>query len=335
MSRKIHPPSACDALFHPEQPDRAASGTRAEINQAAGSSQKARPKQTARPKQKDCVMLGMKFIVPAFIAFTLIPAAFESASAASDPTGIWMDDTGRGAVEIKQCGGNLCGNVVWVKSASDASGCGKPVIGDVKPVGGGRWDNGWIYSPEKKRKYDVELTPLANGNLKVLGYAGMKFLSKTMIWKPAPADLPLCGKTEAKADVKPAAPASKKSDVETGSITPPPAPAAPKATPAAAAKDAKASTQAPAAKNAKANDKAQEAEAPAASPDENKSADADDTAKDDSTASDDDSKGDDLAGALGKIKIGDLSLDKVLTKTKSGKCKLDLPWFKVTIDCEQ
>ena len=168
-------------------------------------------------------MLGMKVILPAFAAFTLIPAVFESASAASDPTGIWMDDTGRGAVEIKQCGNNLCGNVVWVKSASDASGCGKPVIGDVKPVGGGRWDNGWIYSPEKARKYDVELTPLANGNLKVLGYAGMKFLSKTMIWKRAPQDLKLCGQTEAKA-VKPV---DKRSEAETASITPPAAPVGP------------------------------------------------------------------------------------------------------------
>lgn len=276
-------------------------------------------------------MLGMKIILPAFAAFTLIPAVFESASAASDPTGIWMDDTGRGAVEIKQCGNNLCGNVVWVKSASDASGCGKPVIGDVKPVGGGRWDNGWIYSPEKARKYDVELTPLANGNLKVLGYAGMKFLSKTMIWKRAPQDLKLCGQTEAKTEVK----AEKKSDVVTGSISPPAAPVAPKAAPATA-KAAKAPEQTPAnaSKDAKTDAKAQEAEAPAASPDENKSADAD-TAKDGTTASNDDNDGSDIAAALGKLKIGDLSLDKVLTKTKSGKCKLDLPWFKVTLDCEQ
>lgn len=274
-------------------------------------------------------MLGMKFILPAFAAFTLIPAVFESASAASDPTGIWLDDTGRGAVEIKQCGGNLCGNVVWVKSASDSSGCGKPIIGDVKPVGGGRWDNGWIYSPEKGRKYDVELTPLANGNLKVLGYAGMKFLSKTMIWKRAPQDLQLCGQTDVKAEAK--TPASKKPDVVTGSITPPPAPAAAASIPA---KQAKAPEAAPA-PSAKGSDKAQEAKAPAASPDENKSADANDAAKDDSTASNDDGDGNDIAGALGKLKIGDLSLDKVLTRTKSGKCKVDLPWFKVTLNCEQ
>jgi len=273
-------------------------------------------------------MRAIQCILPAFVAFTLIPAVFESASAASDPTGIWMNDTGRGAVEIKQCGGNLCGNVVWVKSASDASGCGKPVIGDVKPVGEGRWDNGWIYSPERGRKYDVELTPLANGNLKVVGYAGMKFLSKTMIWKRAPQDLQLCGQSDAKTEAKAATPAVKKPDVTTASITPPPAP---KTEAPVVAKDATPVTApAPAAKS---NDKT-EAQAPA-SPEENKSADAADAPKDDQTASDDNNKGNDLADALGKLKIGDLSLDKVLTRTKSGKCKVDLPWFKVTLNCEQ
>ncbi len=280
-------------------------------------------------------MQAVKFMIPALVAFTLIPAVFESASAASDPTGIWINDTGRGAVEIKQCGDNLCGNVVWVKSASDASGCGKPVIGDVKPVGGGVWDNGWIYSPERGRKYDVELTPLANGNLKVVGYAGMKFLSKTMIWKRAPQDLQLCGQSEAKAET----PAVKKPQIApqiaTGSITPPPAPVASKASPVSAPSvTARNVAPAPVAPDAQSNDQA-EAQAPAASPEESKSADAADAPKDDQTASDDDNKGNDLGDALGKLKIGDLSLDKVLTRTKSGKCKVDLPWFKVTLNCEQ
>ncbi len=86
---------------------------------------------------------------------------------------------------------------------------------------------------------------------------------------------------------------------------------------------------------AKSNDTTDEAQAPAAASPENKSADANDSAKDDQAASNDDGNNNDIAGALGKLKIGDLSLDKVLTRTKSGKCKLDLPWFKVTLNCEQ
>jgi uncharacterized protein (DUF2147 family) len=264
----------------------------------------------------------MKTIASAFVVFSLAPAAIESASAAPDPTGIWMNDTGRGAVEIKQCGDALCGKVVWVKNAADADGCGKQILGNVAPVGGGRWDNGWIYSPEQVRKYDLELTPLANGTLRVTGYAGMKFLSKTMIWKRAPADLPLCGQVEAKADpvapapapapaAKPAAPEKSASDEKATAATSEPAPAA--------AEPAK-----PAAKPAAPADK-DTAEAPA---DSKSSKDA---APEDKTASaDDDNQGPDLSKALDGLGLG-----KVLTRTKSGKCKLDLPWVKLTLDCNQ
>lgn len=121
------------------------------------------------------------------------------ALAAGDPTGVWVNDTGRGAIEIKDCGGKLCGHVVWVKDASDASGCGRQIIGDLASSGGGAWggDDAWIYSPEKKKKYNVEVTPLEDGTLKVKGYAGISFLSKTMIWTKAPDDLVRCSTQEA------------------------------------------------------------------------------------------------------------------------------------------
>lgn len=265
-------------------------------------------------------MRVMKHIAAVATVFSVLPVLGESAVAGSDPIGIWMNDTGRGAVEIKACGNALCGNVVWVKSAADASGCGKPVIGDVKSVGGGRWDNGWIFSPEKGRKYDVELTPLANGNLKVMGYAGMKFLSKTMIWKPAPADLQLCGGSAPAA--KPANAAASTSPVTTASIP----------APKAEAKTAAAETAQPA-PQAKTTEPAPQAKA--TTPEPAKAAPKnDETAAAEPETSEGDG-GNDIAGALGKIKIGDMSLDKVLTKTKSGKCKLDLPWFKVTLNCPQ
>lgn len=280
-------------------------------------------------------MRAMKHIATAAVAI-LTPALFETASAASSPTGIWLDDTGRGAVEIKPCGDALCGNVVWVKSSTDANGCGKQIIGGVTPVGSGRWDNGWIYSPERGRKYDVELTPMANGNLKVVGYAGMKFLSKTMIWKPAPQDLQLCGQ-------------EKKPEI-TASTTPPAAPsaAAPtSAAPAPAQATAPANTtasadHAPATDANKPAGNTEQAQAPATPSDAGKSPAPDDkSAKGNSATADAapdanaDKGGNDLGEALGKLKIGDLSLDKVLTRTKSGKCKLDLPWIKLTLDCEQ
>jgi uncharacterized protein (DUF2147 family) len=140
----------------------------------------------------------------AALAAGLLSAA--PALAAGDPQGIWMNDTGRGAIEIKDCGGKLCGHVVWVKDpAADAKGCGRQIIGDLVSAGSGVWggDNAWIYSPEKKKNFNVEITPLTDGKLKVKGYAGLSFLSKTMIWTKAPDDLQRCSTEEAAATPAP------------------------------------------------------------------------------------------------------------------------------------
>ena len=125
-------------------------------------------------------------------ALTVATFATTPSLAASEPTGLWYDDTGRGAVEITKCGANLCGKLVWLKDAANKSTCGTQIIGNVKPMGGGTWDGGWIYDPEDNAKYSVELTPMGGEKLKVVGYAGSKMLSETMIWKRAPADLPRC-----------------------------------------------------------------------------------------------------------------------------------------------
>ena len=80
---------------------------------------------------------------------------------AVEPTGLWYDHTGRGAVEITKCGDQLCGRLVWLKDAEHAKQvCGIQIIGDVKPMASGAWDGGWIYDPERDAKFSVELTPI-------------------------------------------------------------------------------------------------------------------------------------------------------------------------------
>ena len=73
-------------------------------------------------------------------------------------------------------------------------------------MAGNKWDGGWIIDPDKdpNKKYDVEITPLSDQKLKVMGYAGMKFLSETMTWTRAPADLKKCGDDAAKPGGDPA-----------------------------------------------------------------------------------------------------------------------------------
>jgi uncharacterized protein (DUF2147 family) len=135
-------------------------------------------------------------------------ATAGSAEAVASPTGVWIDHTGRGAVEITECGGNLCGRIVWLKEGANKKGCGVQVIGNAKPVGKDTWDGGWIYDPEKNAKYSVELKPIGTDKLRVLGYMGSKFFSETMIWKRAAVDLQRCDATPSAAAAP--APSEKK-----------------------------------------------------------------------------------------------------------------------------
>lgn len=129
-------------------------------------------------------------LMTGFLAAVMTPAG--SAVAADVATGLWYDHTGRGAVEISDCGGKLCGKIVWLKDTKNAKGCGIQVLANVPPVGPNTWDGGWIYDPEENSKYDVELKLVAADKLKVTGYAGVKFLGETMMWTRAPLDIQRC-----------------------------------------------------------------------------------------------------------------------------------------------
>jgi uncharacterized protein (DUF2147 family) len=127
-------------------------------------------------------------------AFALVAFMGSHASAQGEsPIGVWLNDTGLGAVEITECGNGICGRVVWVKDKAKVKKvCGLQVIGDAAPVGGGVYDKGWIYDPKNDMKFDVELTPQGD-KLQVMGYMdGDKTLSRTMMWTPAPSDLGRC-----------------------------------------------------------------------------------------------------------------------------------------------
>src|ERR1700675_2077738 len=69
------------------------------------------------------------------VVFALgLAASCSVAVAASSPIGIWIDHTGRGAVEITDCNGKLCGHLVWFKDGKHSmEGCKFHIIGNVRP----------------------------------------------------------------------------------------------------------------------------------------------------------------------------------------------------------
>ena len=128
---------------------------------------------------------------PAPVAPAIAPPPV--AAAPPGPTGVWYDHTGRGAVEIVDCGGGkLCGKIVWLKPGTDPQGCGIQVLANVPPKAANTWEGGWIFDPEADSKYDVELQLVAADKLKVTGYAGVKFLGQTMMWNRAPVNIQRC-----------------------------------------------------------------------------------------------------------------------------------------------
>lgn len=161
------------------------------------------------------------FVVGSVAALLSLPVAVSTTvaqtgsierpdSARPSPIGVWLDDTGQGAIEIAPCGEMLCGRIVWLKEPLTKEGepltdalnpdpsrrerpiCGLQIIGDLKRQPNGSWDKGWIYDPKEGKSYDVEIRLRDPDRLQVKGYLGVKFLSETFIWQRAPAELPRC-----------------------------------------------------------------------------------------------------------------------------------------------
>ena len=126
----------------------------------------------------------------------LLPRAAAQGPAA-DVTGLWIDHTGQGAVEIGPCGDRICGRVVWLKDPTHKSKsgkliCGTQILGDLQKDGSDAWESGWIYNPEDEERFSAALK-LANPNtLLVTGYLGVKLLGETFTWKRSQGQLAYC-----------------------------------------------------------------------------------------------------------------------------------------------
>ena len=120
---------------------------------------------------------------------------------AAGVTGVWIDHTGQGAVEIAPCGNSggrrLCGRVVWLKNPDHRSKsgkriCGSPILGDLHREGAYAWGDGWIYNPEDEERFSASIELADVDTLKVTGYLGLRFLGETFTWKRATARLERC-----------------------------------------------------------------------------------------------------------------------------------------------
>ena len=131
------------------------------------------------------------------LALALLAGGASAQAPAPDVTGLWIDHTGQGAVEISPCGDRICGRVVWLKNPGHKSKsgkliCGTQILGDLQRQAGNAWESGWIYNPEDEERFSAALK-LTNANtLLVTGYLGIKLLGETFTWKRSTGPLERC-----------------------------------------------------------------------------------------------------------------------------------------------
>lgn len=93
-----------------------------------------------------------------------------SSFAAEPVVGTWktkVDDNGKyGYVQIKACGAAYCGTLI---KAFDKGGkeypsenLGKKIVWDMKPYANGLFDDGKVWSPDRNKTYDADMTLTGN-----------------------------------------------------------------------------------------------------------------------------------------------------------------------------
>lgn len=126
-----------------------------------------------------------------------VPAPDSKPAGPPDVTGLWIDHTGQGAVEIAPCGDRICGKVVWLKDPKHKSRsgkliCGTQVLGELRKQAKNIWESGWIYNPEDEERFSASLELAGANILRVTGYLGIKLLGETFTWKRATTSLDRC-----------------------------------------------------------------------------------------------------------------------------------------------
>jgi len=129
----------------------------------------------------------------------LVLTAMSSTALAADLQGVWLTEDKDAALTITNCGGQLCGRIIWLESATDRSGslrldqnnpdpakqtqrvCGLVVISGLKPSGPDTWD-GSVYNPQDGQTYSGNITVVSDKALKVQAYIGLPIFGRSQTW---------------------------------------------------------------------------------------------------------------------------------------------------------
>ena len=129
-------------------------------------------------------------LLVAFLAVSLASFASE-AQPGAEVSGIWLTQAGDAKVRVSNCGGGICGVVVWLKDPIDrATGklqiddknpnpalatrriIGLPLLMGMRPWGHNKW-SGQIYNADDRKSYASHISVSGPGTLRVEGCVGV------------------------------------------------------------------------------------------------------------------------------------------------------------------
>jgi uncharacterized protein (DUF2147 family) len=129
----------------------------------------------------------------------LAAASFSRTAAAAEALGTWFTGDKDSQVRIVNCGGALCGNLVWLKEPNDpatgrpktdnhnadASKHGRPLLGvpivlGMRPSGPGQW-SGEVYNAEDGKTYSGSFTLTGPDTADLKGCV-LSILCKSQTW---------------------------------------------------------------------------------------------------------------------------------------------------------
>jgi uncharacterized protein (DUF2147 family) len=135
------------------------------------------------------------------LATVLGLSLLTSAAHAAQADGTWLSESGTTKVRISDCGGKLCGKVVWLKDPTGADGkpktdkynedeakrsrplLGVAVVQGMAPSGENKW-SGKIYNADDGKTYDAHVTVISDTAMNVQGCV-LGFLCKSQKWTRA------------------------------------------------------------------------------------------------------------------------------------------------------
>ena len=133
-------------------------------------------------------------------AVALLALTGSEGALAADPTGTWLTQTGGSRIKVADCGGALCGTIIWLKEPNDPD-TGKPktdknnsdaakrsrlllgvqIVLGMKPAGADKW-TGQVYNAEDGKTYSGNLTFSGGNSLQLQGCALGGLVCKGQTW---------------------------------------------------------------------------------------------------------------------------------------------------------